>query len=387
MNLPKKEQRKKILYIHHSGAWGGAPKSMSYIIQHLNKNEFESKLINISEGPINDFFRKELSISLHVVKGVKPFHGSTVAPKGFKLLIRNYLYLFPSLFNAYKIIKKEKPDLIHLNSTCLFVFSIAAKMLHIPVIVHVREPLRKGFWGAPLRFFTKKTVNGIIAISKYDLRSLNLPNSMIYQTVIYNFVDEFYDGYRQGELKQSLGINPDNVVFLYLARFAKGNGWKELIHMAKHLTLNNPKLHFVLAGSNDSIDVNKYRTNNIHIIPFQAEINSLLRGADIFVCPFTEPHFARGVIEASAFSLPVIGADIGGVNELIVHGKTGYLYSSRKEFLEYALRLANNEELRNKLGKAGYQHAIKKFNFTKNLEETYSFYNKICHEYLRNKFS
>jgi len=371
-----KNSKTKVLYIHHSGAYGGAPKSMSYIIKNLDLNSYDAKLINIAEGPINDFFREQLDVPIEVAKGIKPFHGSTVAPKKLKLFLSNYLYVLPSFINAYKILKRETPDLLHLNSTCLFVFAIAAKILGIPVISHVREPLRRGLWGAPLRYFIKKNVNGVIAISEYDLNSLRLGKSNILNKVIYNFVEKFDNR----EIRRAVnleGIFPEDIVLLYLARFAKGNGWENLIDSAKKITAKNPKVHFILAGATATIDRHKFTNHNIHIIPFQQDVEPLLHRADIYVCPFTEPHFARGIIEASAFSLPIIGTNIGGVNELVVHKKTGYLYNTKEEFDGYVTSLVNDEARRIELGKAGYEFAFENFNMKKNLADTYHFYKKV----------
>jgi len=373
-----KKFKKKILYVHHAGNFGGAPKSMSYIIKNLDDTKYDAKLINITVGPINEFFRKELPVPLEIVGGMRPFHGSTVISKSFKLLLKNYLFFLPSLLKAYKILKKEKPDLIHLNSTCLFVFAIAAKILNIPVIVHVREPLRNGLWGAPLRFFNKKNVTGIIAISNFDLASLRIKSQKLVFQVIYNFVEKFSRIKNNDDsFRRSLGIAKNDVVFLYLARFAKGNGWEELINMAGSLVAKNEHVHFILAGADEKFNKSKYETKNIHIIPFQQDVNTLLNSADIYVCPFTEPHFARGVIEASAFSLPIIGADIGGVNELVLHDKTGYLYEDGKGFIEYAEHLVSRSDVRKEMGEAGYLFAQDKFEMSKNLKTTYALYEKV----------
>lgn len=371
------EKKKKILFVHHSGQYGGAPKSMSYIIKNIDTNLFENKLINISNGPINDFFEKQ-NINFEIVKGIRPFHGSTVVEKEFKLFIRNWIFLITSIIKAKAIIKIEKPDLIHLNSTCLFAFAIAARSLNIKVICHVREPIRKGLWGLPLRFFCKKYIDGFIAICKNDLDSLKLSkkDKKIKQEVIYNFVDTIQTSkINDFSLKEELKISKNSIVFLYLARFANSNGWLVLIEMAKKSICKNKNYHFVLVGAIESIHFNHTKSNQIHILPFRQDINYLLNGSDIFVCPFTEPHFARGVIEASAFGLPIIGANIGGVDELIIHKETGFLYDNEKEFLEYCELLGSNQYLREQIGLYGIKNALENFEINKNLNKTFNFYN------------
>lgn len=368
--------KKKILFIHHAGGFGGAPKSMSYVIKNIDKSKFEPMLINIEAGPINDFFKK-LPIELRLVNGIRPFHGSTVVEKKLILFIRNWFFLIPSIIKAFKLIKEYKPDLVHLNSTCLFAFAIAAKFLNIKVICHVREPLRKGFWGFPIRFFSKRSVDGFIAICQNDLNSLYLPKSnKIRSEVIYNFV-EVANKSNNNILKKKLGLNNDDVIFLYLARFAKSNGWEELIETAKKIVKIKTKYHFVFVGAENENQINYCKQLNIHILPFRHDVDDVLSSSDVFICPFVEPHFARGVIEASSHGLPIIGANIGGVNELILHGKTGFLYMNKKELENQINLLGEDKQLRIVLGKAGIMFAKDNFDMKTNLKRTYDFYNNI----------
>jgi glycosyltransferase involved in cell wall biosynthesis len=365
----------KILFINHAGGFGGAPKSMSYIIKNLDKERFKPMLINIEDGPVNDFF-KTLPVEFKKVKGIKPFHGSTVVEKSVKLFLRNYLFLIPSIFNAYFILKKIKPEIIHLNSTCLFPVAIAAKIHKLKVISHVREPLRKGVWGAPLRFFCKKFVNGFIAICKNDLESLNLPErTTIKSEVIYNFVDKPIPFSGNNLLKKELNLKKEDVVFLYLARFSKSNGWKELIEIVKPLTETLINYHFVFVGAHDKSQLNYCNNLNIHLLPFRQDVEMILNCSDVFICPFVEPHFARGIIEASSYALPIIGANIGGVNELVVHNETGFLYSKNSELENYIKLLGKDSKKRAELGEKGVTLSELEFNLELNLAKTYQFYN------------
>ncbi|WP_157740866.1 glycosyltransferase family 4 protein [Mucilaginibacter xinganensis] len=305
--------------------------------------------------------------------------------KSLKLFIYNWVYLIPSVLRATKIINKLKPDLIHLNSTCLFAFSIAARLSRVNprVICHVREPLRKGLWGAPLRFFCKKNVDGFIGISQFDLGSLNISNSNSNQRIktklIYNFVniDEYSPGISKNTLRKKLNIKAGEIVFLYMARFAKSNGWEFLIERAKEMVIEHPNFHFVLLGSSAKQAEEIAAPGNVHIEQFTNEVIDILWDADVFVCPFIEPHFARGVIEASAVGLPILASQIGGVDELVKDGVTGFLYNNPKQFNNYAIQLGNNIELRAQLGKNGRLFAEECFEQTKNLKETYEFYNEI----------
>tara|TARA_R110002020_G_scaffold475920_1_gene714551 strand:+ start:4096 stop:5250 length:1155 start_codon:yes stop_codon:yes gene_type:complete len=371
----------KILYIHHSGRYGGAPRSLSYLLKNIDLKKYEPKLINIAEGPINSFL-KDLPGDFEIVKGIRPFHGSTVAEKSFKSLLVNFIFLVPSILRAYRVLKQNEADIIHLNSTCLFAFAIASKFLkrETKVISHVREPLRTSISGKITAFFIRMFTHGVIAISEFDLKSLNINKPEIKTIVIHNFVEEsdipkILD--KDFVLHKKINISKSSIVFLYLARFAESNGWKQLIEMAFKIIPDNPEFHFVLVGAHSQEDLSYIQHPNIHLLPFQENVASLFLNSDVFVCPFVEPHFSRGVIEASYAGLPIIASNVGSVNELLVNNKTGFLYENFSSFEKYAVALGSDAELRKTLGAGGIKYARQNFNLKKQCTHTFNFYKTI----------
>lgn len=55
-------------------------------------------------------------------------------------------------------------------------------------------------------------------------------------------------------------------------------------------------------------------------------IEQILRCADLFLLPSEQESFGLAALEAMNCSVPVIAAHTGGVPEVIVHGKTGFLF-------------------------------------------------------------
>lgn len=83
------------------------------------------------------------------------------------------------------------------------------------------------------------------------------------------------------------------------------------------------------------------------IFPFNTIFTGYLRdndlakiyaSSDIFVCPSSTETFGNVVLEAMACGLPVIGADTGGVGELITHRVNGLTFAKRSiEGLTYCM--------------------------------------------------
>ncbi len=115
---------------------------------------------------------------------------------------------------------------------------------------------------------------------------------------------------------------------LYFGRFSEEKGIKTLISVCRAL----PEIPFVFAGTGP-LETEINGVSNIRNVGFQrgAALEKLIREARFTVypsewyenCPFS-------VMESQMYGTPVLGADIGGIPELIQPGKTGELFASGK---------------------------------------------------------
>jgi spore coat protein SA len=110
-------------------------------------------------------------------------------------------------------------------------------------------------------------------------------------------------------------------------------------------------------------------------------IQSVYRAADCFVCP-SQRHEAFGLVnvEAMASGLPVVASDIGGIGEIVSHGKTGFLvkrYSDPGEFARCLHSLAVNPTLRKTMAQAGRASVLQKFSWASTAISLESVYREI----------
>ncbi len=94
------------------------------------------------------------------------------------------------------------------------------------------------------------------------------------------------------------------------------------------------------------------------------ELMKMIQGSRFVVVPSVcADNSPLSVIESMACGKPVIGSDIGGISEQIIHGKTGYLVppADTQVLAERIAELWNNQTLVENMGKNARIHVEKNF--------------------------
>ena len=166
---------------------------------------------------------------------------------------------------------------------------------------------------------TYKYIDKIICCSEFLKSKMDTNSLFASKTVaMYNFVDRI--GWKETEKKDYV---------LYFGRFSEEKGINTLINVCEEL----PDIQFVFAGTGP-LEEMIVSAPNIKNVGFQKgkALEKLVREARFSIypsewyenCPFS-------VMESQMYGTPVLGANIGGIPELIQVGKTGELFDSGNE--------------------------------------------------------
>jgi glycosyltransferase involved in cell wall biosynthesis len=108
-----------------------------------------------------------------------------------------------------------------------------------------------------------------------------------------------------------------------------------------------------------------------HLVGFDAEPLSYLKGADAFVLPSRRETFPLAILEAKEAGLPIISSDVDGCADALQNGKEGILVHSESAegFAEAIDLLFSDEATRQKFARASAESAMQ-FS-TKRMTERY----------------
>jgi L-malate glycosyltransferase len=109
------------------------------------------------------------------------------------------------------------------------------------------------------------------------------------------------------------------------------------------------------------------------------EVISTLAQARCLLLASSEEGCPNVVLEAMALSIPVIAAAVGGVPELVAHGKTGYLFPPENPQManEYILRLAQDPNRARAMGRRGAEVAAARFDLATTVKKYLDLYQSV----------
>ncbi|MRS03390.1 glycosyltransferase [bacterium] len=402
-------QSKTVLYIHHSTALGGAPRSLAYLIKELDRDRWRPVVLTPGDGEVAQMFR-DAGADVFFDRRIQSFPGGTSPVNSPLRLLRAWLRGQQTSEAATEYVRRLSPDVVHLNSTSLFMAARGAREAapHVRIICHARETLAGGLGTKIIRYMNHRFCDAFIALDTDGLSRLNIQGKEA--RVVPNFVDTStlasYE--RKQILKIEHNLSNDDVVVVFLARICPINGVMEAVRMIRSLPDEFSHCHFFFFGytedtasaTNTSSIKDRFKitlkgfwrkvipsyltrvrslaqlSSNIHILPFNNQILPILGSSDILLCPFTKPHFSRSIVEAAAMGIPSLTADVPSLRTLVDHGRTGWLYfiNSRESF-EAGLRfLALDPIIRVNMGNEAKKKAEIHFNNNKNALLTFEIY-------------
>ncbi|MBR3354981.1 MAG: glycosyltransferase family 4 protein [Oscillospiraceae bacterium] len=245
------------------------------------------------------------------------------------------LYNAIAIRKIRKLIKKEKVQIVHINTSCSYVGGQAALMEKIPFVWHIREFLEEDqercIWNNKKGYSLIGEASKVVAISNsiYQKYKTLLPETDI--VTIYNGIDsdDFY-------IDRENLFSEDKIKLAIVGSINRSKGQDQAIKACEILiTEGIENISLQIAGK-ESEYVNSLRnyvgSRNlgkwIQFIGPQSDVKKLYQNTDIVLMCSQSEAFGRVTVEAMMSGCLVIGANAGGTMELISDNVTGLLYTS-----------------------------------------------------------
>ena len=283
------------------------------------------------------FDRSRVNPKLCILRAWHPF-ADEMAKEGI-----NPVFLSRSKWNPYviidlvKIVRKEKIDILHLAGMkgCL-IGRIVSRITGVPSVIHFRDMNPEGAVTRFLQRSVSSWTDYALAVSEpirdFAINEYAVEGNRV--EVLHNPIsDELLNNtYNSGKrIRSDLNISTDSQVVAIIGRLSPEKGHKLLIKVLPELIDACPKTVLLVVGDgplmNDckSLVQKIYLEKHVRFTGHRSDVPDILSAVDVVVMPSSREGFPNAALEAIAAGKPVVGFRVGGLPDIVIDGKTGYL--------------------------------------------------------------
>jgi len=315
----------KIMYLITGLSTGGAEMLIRDIVERIDSDRFEIVVVSIL--PLGQI-------------------GKQIRDFGIKTLSLGALNKFnpQSLWLLLKILREEKPDILHTHLFHADILGrIAGTMSKVKCIVSTIHNVEfGGFFREKLLSRTRFLVDMNIAVS--NMVANNAVEKGIVSNdkvqVVYNGIDlEKFSIKDKMKMRDDLNLDKDKSVFVSVGSLTQQKGYQYLLEAVRE---NNINSLFIILGegaeqANLENMLKEYNLKDKIILKGNVNnVNEYLQAADFFVMPSLWEGFSVALLEAAWAGKVIIATDVGGNGEIIRDTKNGFLIPAKD-----AQKLAN----------------------------------------------
>lgn len=355
----------------HLAKLGGGGKSLLSLLSKLQDFNWSAHVVVPGEGQFTDAL-----VEMGIPHSIFPFR---------PLDLSRPFQAIRTTRHWQRLLTAIRPHLIHANGFDLGrSFALAARMLNIPYLTHVRFPVDP---------------NG----ARWVLRGLPKPaafifNSQAMQEKLWPDIGRLATRSRPFVAHNAIDLEsfspapwptaPQCRIGI-IANFAAFKRHEDFLRMAAEMLKARQDLEFWVVGDDtegrqrmaalknlaDDLGV----TPHVRFLGHRSDVPDILRQLHLLVVPSQFEPFGRVVIEAMACGRPVIGSRDGGIPEIIRDGETGYLVpvGDYRWFAMKALEVLNQRALWERMSAAAAADARARFSTVRHTSQIVDIYGAV----------
>jgi glycosyltransferase involved in cell wall biosynthesis len=361
--MHRKTAKTKVLYIITKSNWGGAQRYVYDIATNISKNNYEA-VVALGENQTT----KSKASNTNSLK--EKLENAGIRTISIPNLVRD-INIFSELkvfFDLLKILKKEKPNVAHLNSSKIGGLGAFAVRIHniLPQnkILKANKLMKLAKLKARIIFtahgwaykedrnivskkilfflswltiiFSHKT----IVVSEDDYK--NAPKLFVNKKIvmIHNGISEIKFEDRDMARKtitarQGLTVDKNTVWIGTISELYKNKGLSFVIRAIYQLIKRGYNISFFIIGEGEewlrlNLLIKKLKLeNNVFLLGHIDNASELLKAFDIFTLTSIKEGLPYVLLEAGLAGLPTVATHTGGIPEIIENRKSGRLVQTK----------------------------------------------------------
>jgi glycosyltransferase involved in cell wall biosynthesis len=246
---------------------------------------------------------------------------------------------------------------------------LAARLSQTPAIITRRVDNPENPWVARLKY---KNYNAVVSVSngvrKVMARSGISPKDI---KIIPDCVDidRFTFARDTQWFFKTFGFKPYHQVIGMIAQFIPRKGHSHIVEAAPEILRRYPNARFLFLGKGPLLDDFRSRCNrqfpdgSMVFAGYRLDLPRILPNLTLVVHPAEMEGMGVALLESAASGVPVVASRIGGIPEVVVHNKTGYLIQPQNpsSITKHVSDLLSDPQKAIEMGKNGRNEMVTRF--------------------------
>lgn len=382
----------RVLRILNRFNLGGPTYNAAYLSKYMEP-EFETRLVGGAIDETEDSSQHILS-DLNLEPTIIPEMRREVDPISDRI--------------AYKRIKKMiaefKPDIVHTHaSKAGAIGRYAAHDMKVPVIVHTFHGhvfhsyfnnIKTNLYKNIERYLAKRTTR-IVAISNRQKEELVdehriCSNDKVSVIPLGFDLDRFQQELekKREEFRSEFHVDENEIAIGIIGRLVPIKNHEMFLKAIREVSQRtDKKIRAFIVGDGEERSnleqkakelglayANAENANKKALLTFTSWIKNVdvvNAGMDIITLTSKNEGTPVSLIEAQAANKPIVSTNVGGVENIVIPNKTALLCSTddHVQLIDHLLNIVNNDDLREDMGRDGWEHVKDKFHYSRLVQD------------------
>jgi len=282
-----------------------------------------------------------------------------------------------------RLIREEKPDLLHVHSRIGgFLTALAGKLENIPM-VHSRRVDNPPHWiDLKFRFPLFRRIVTISEGIRQVMLAHGVPEAQL--VCVPSAVDtgHYQPGGERGAFRRELGLTEDCVLIGVVAQMIPRKGHEVLFDALPAVLARHPAIQVLLFGKGPlepelrRMVQTRGLESKVMFAGYRIDMHRVIPCLDVVAHPAWMEGLGVALLETAACGVPLVAARAGGMPEIVHPGVNGYLIEpgDSRALTGYLLDLLDHPDRRREFGEAGRRLVVERFSVERMVAGNYAVY-------------